>query len=130
MDSTFRKEERLKNNLAIQDLIRHGHTVSSFPLKLYWKTVRDPLQKYPARIAISIPKKNFRRAVDRNLMKRRIRESYRKNKHFLNACLNEADLKALMVVLLVSNELMPYEIIESKLKVLLSKMMVDVNKSG
>ena len=63
---TFGKEERLKSNLTIQGLLKRGKAVSSFPLKIYWDFSPDSHQKYPVRAAITVPKRKFRRAVDRN----------------------------------------------------------------
>ena len=128
MDSTFRKEERLKSNLAVQNLIKQGQSLSSFPFKIYWKSVEDPGQKFPARVAISVPKKKFRRAVDRNLMKRRIREAYRKNKHPLYDFLIKSDLKVIIVVLFLTDEFISYGRVESLLKSLLSKLISNIKK--
>ena len=128
MDSTFKKDERLKSSLAIQDLLKQGQTLSLFPLKIYWRTVVDAGQKYPARIAISVPKKKFRKAVDRNLLKRRIRESYRKNKQNLYESLELSDLKVNMLILFMSDEFAPYEEIAEKLKAILSKLILNIEK--
>ena len=128
MDSTFKKEERLKSNLAVQDLLKQGHSVSIFPLKIYWKIVEDHGQKFPSQVAIAVPRKKFRRAVDRNLMKRRIRESYRKNKNLLYDFLIKSDLKVVMVILFLTDEFIPYEQIESGLKTLLSKLIINIRK--
>jgi ribonuclease P protein component len=105
---TLGKEERLKSNLSIQDLLKHGRAVSLFPLKIYWNFSPDPQQKYPARAAISVPKRKFRRAVDRNLMKRRLREAYRLNKYVLYDTLDQRHYKIHLVILLLSDEFIPY----------------------
>lgn len=122
MDSTFKKEERLKSNLSIKDLLDQGNTISSFPLKIFWNSVEDPGQKFPAKVAILVPKKKFPRAVDRNLMKRRIRESYRQNKQPLYELLNKSDLKLLLVIMILSDEILTFAKIESSLKDLLLKL--------
>ena len=102
--------------------------MSSFPLKIYWKTVVDPGQKYPAKVAIAVPRKKFRKAVDRNLLKRRIRESYRRNKHPLYEFLNKSDFKLRMVILFLSNEFMPYEQIDEIMRSMLSKLVQKIGK--
>lgn len=128
MDSTFRKEERLKSNLAVHALFNQGQSLSSFPFKIYWDITEDPAQEFPVKVAISVPKKKFRRAVDRNLMKRRIRESYRKNKHSLYDFLLKSDLKIVMVILFLADELIPYDRLESVLKTLFSKLIKNINQ--
>jgi len=126
MDSTFKKAERLKSNLAIKGLLDQGKTLSSFPLKIFWNSVEDPGQKFPVKVAILVPKKRFPRAVDRNLMKRRIRESYRQNKQPLYESLNKSDLKLLIVIMLLSDEIMTFSKVESSLKDLLIKLSKNI----
>ena len=126
MDSTFKKEERLKSNLSIKGLLDQGKTLSSFPLKIFWNSVEDPEQKFPAKVAILVPKKRFPRAVDRNLMKRLIRESYRQNKQPLYELLNKSDLKLLLVIMILSDEIMTFAKVESSLKDLLMKLSKNI----
>lgn len=79
---TLPKEERLSCRKDISDLLAHG-TFCDAPGQLrfcYRKGTGSGLN----RIMVSVPKKHFRRAVKRNLLKRRIREGYRKQKHLLD----------------------------------------------
>lgn len=118
MGFTLAKEERLKSNLSIQELLKHGSSESRFPLKIYWDFSPDPQQKYPVRAAITVPKRKFRRAVDRNLMKRRLREAYRLNKNMLYEILDQRQQKIQLIILLLSDEFIPYSQLE--------KMMHDI----
>jgi len=112
LEFTLGKKERLKSNLSIQKLLKHGMVVSRFPLKMYWDFSPDPRQKYPVRAAISVPKRKFRRAVDRNLMKRRLREAYRLNKNMLYETLDQRQQKIQLIILLLSDEFIPYDQLE------------------
>lgn len=123
MKFTLGKEERLKSNRSIQELLRQGKTVSGYPLKMYWNFSPDLQQKYPARAAISVPKRKFRRAVDRNLMKRRIREAYRLNKHILYETLDQRQQKIQLIILLLSDEFIPYTQLEKGIRELLLKLV-------
>jgi ribonuclease P protein component len=116
------KEERLKSNQAIQNLLNNGRTFTAFPLKVYWDNSGDPRQKSPARMAVSVPRKKFRRAVDRNLLKRRIRESYRRNKRILYQPLLENDRKIFLLILYLSDEFLSFDALEIKLHELLEKL--------
>ena len=120
---TLGKEERLKNNLSIQALLKHGKVVSRFPLKIYWDFSSDPQQKYPVRAAIGISKRKFKRAVDRNLMKRRLREAYRLNKYTLYDSLDRHQQKIQLIILLLSDEFIPYDQLEKGLHELLRLMV-------
>jgi ribonuclease P protein component len=120
---TLGKEERLKSNLSIQELLKHGRVESRFPLKIYWDFSPDPQQKYPVRAAIGVPKQKFRRAVDRNLMKRRLREAYRMNKYTLYDSLDHHQQKIQLIILLLSDEFIPFDQLEKGLHELLRLMI-------
>ena len=78
----FRKEERLTKDKHIQELFDKGSSFYLFPFKVFF--MPNPDQQFPHhQVLISVSKKNFKRAVDRNLIKRRMRESYRLQKHTL-----------------------------------------------
>jgi|SRR5688572_18852415 ribonuclease P protein component len=79
---TFKKEERLSKEKIIQELFDKGSSFYLYPFKVFFLPNRD--SEYPYhQILISVSKKNFKKAVDRNLIKRRIREGYRLNKNLL-----------------------------------------------
>lgn len=78
---TFTKAERLSSKILIDKLIQSGKSFNSFPFRIVWLEVQE--STVPAKIVISVPKRLFKRAVDRNRLKRLIRESYRKNKTVL-----------------------------------------------
>ena len=119
---TLGKEERLKSNLAIQELLKNGRTVSGFPLKIYWNIQEDQQQKFPARVAFAVPKRKIKRAVDRNLVKRRLRESYRQNKNIIYSPLNDRGVKIFMIILFLSDELISFETLETRTIELLRKL--------
>ena len=78
----FKKEERLSKEKHIQELFDKGSSFYLYPFKVFFLLNRD--RQYPYhQILISVSKKNFKKAVDRNLIKRRIREGYRLNKNQL-----------------------------------------------
>ncbi len=116
------KEERLKSTFTIQELLKTGRTVSGFPLKIYWDISEDTRQKFPVRMAVSVPKKKFRRAVDRNLMKRRIRESYRLNKAIIYEPLGEKNLRISLIILFLSDEFISFDRVNAVISELLRKI--------
>jgi ribonuclease P protein component len=82
MQFKFRKEERLKSEKLIKELFERGSSFYFFPFKVILLPIPDQKSQFH-QVLISVSKKNFKRAVDRNLIKRRIRESYRLNKNLL-----------------------------------------------
>ena len=80
MAQTLSKNERLSGKTAVSGLLKNGRWGVSASLKYCWM-VRE--EEGVGRILVSVPKKNFKRAVKRNLLKRRLRESYRTQKDIL-----------------------------------------------
>jgi ribonuclease P protein component len=82
---TLRKEERLCSKKLLQQLFQGGQSrsMAAFPVRMvYLETTRQPSQP-PVTIMISVPKRCLKHAVDRNRVKRQVREAYRKHKHLL-----------------------------------------------
>jgi len=78
----FRKEERLNKEKIIQELFTKGSSFYLYPFKVFFMLQPDDgIQGH--QLLITVSKKLFRRAVDRNMIKRRIREGYRLNKSVL-----------------------------------------------
>lgn len=115
------KEERLKSGPGIQELLKNGQTVSGFPLKIFWSAATAD-QKFPACMAVSVPKKKFRRAVDRNLMKRRIREAYRIHKYIIYGPLKKSGVNMSLLILFLSDEFISFADLEVVLKKLLESI--------
>lgn len=119
---TFGKQERLKSSLAIQELLKEGQVISVYPFKIFWKNSGDPKQLSPVRTAVLVPKKKFRRAVDRNLMKRRIREVYRQNKTLIYEPLQNKKQGILLVILFLSDDFISFDRLNSGIRDVLGKL--------
>ena len=80
MKYSYSKKEKLKSKKTIELLFKEGDSVSDFPLRLVWlETSFDDGSQI--KTAVSVSKKHFKTAVDRNRVKRLMREAYRLNKH-------------------------------------------------
>lgn len=82
MSFKFPRAEKIKGEKLIQELFEKGSSFYFFPFRVFWRFDNSP-GKSTHRILFSVSRKNFKRAVDRNLIKRRMRESYRLNKNLL-----------------------------------------------
>jgi len=126
---TFRKEERLCSNKIIGDLFSEGRSVHVNQFRIFWK-LSDHSTGYPARVAISVPVKHIKKANKRNLVKRRIREAYRKNKHLLYDQLKKRNMRIAFVICYFSNEIEDYNNIESKIVISLQSLIRDLEKNS
>lgn len=117
---TFRKPERLVSRLLFERLLREGNRIQGSPIRLLW--IRSPLATpYPVQVAFSVPKRNFRRAVDRNRIKRLLRESYRKNKSGLYSLLSGRSQQYALLFVFHGQRMPDHHEIESQLTSLLQR---------
>lgn len=109
-DFSFPKSEKLCKLKSIQQLFSEGKSVQSFPLKMIYAPMQNN-ENVPFQLLISVPKRSFKRATDRNRIKRVIRESYRLQKHFLVQHTSEQHALALIFT---GKEMPDYELISKK----------------
>jgi ribonuclease P protein component len=112
--NSFNKEERLCNVKLIDKLYHNGSSFLVYPFRILWMpAVTDSV--FPVQVLISVPKKRFKRAVDRNLLKRRIREIYRLQKsEELFPFLNQRSEKIILGINYIGNEIAEYTFLEKK----------------
>lgn len=119
---TFKKEERLCNKRLIDKLFHSGSSFLCYPFKASWLYHTEP-QQYPVQVLFSVPKRRYKRAVDRNLIKRCMRESYRLHKQqSLYNLLQSADKTIVLSVGYIGKEIAPYSVIEKKMQKLLIQL--------
>jgi ribonuclease P protein component len=82
MQFTYPKKEKLKSKTTIDLLFSEGNSISKFPLRLVYVENKEPNTEQ-IKMGVSVSKKYFKKAVDRNYLKRVLRETYRLNKHIL-----------------------------------------------
>ena len=125
---TFKKEERLCNKKLIDGLFHNGSSFLCYPYKASWM-LADTDQPFPVQIVFSVAKKRYKRAVDRNLIKRRMREAYRLNKQaLLYNLLNTTGKKLVLSVSYVGKEISTYNFCEKKMLKLLIQLAGEVIK--
>ena len=79
---TYPKEEKLKSRNTIDLMFTEGRSVSKYPLRLVYVPLPETSES-PIKVGVSVSKRHFKKAVDRNYFKRLLRETYRHNKYLL-----------------------------------------------
>ena len=87
MSETFPSSEKLKSKILIDSLFSEGNILKQFPVKLIYLPIKNP-EIITCKTGVSVPKRNFKKAVDRNYLKRLMREAFRKNKYLVDSNLN------------------------------------------
>jgi ribonuclease P protein component len=111
-DLRFRREERLKSWKAIGLMFKEGQSFGQYPLRFVWLPMEADQAAFSAQFTVSVPKKKFKKAVDRNRLRRQIREAYRLNKHLLYHNLENSDKVYALMVIYVAKEGLEYSEIE------------------
>ena len=118
---TFKKEERLCSKKSIDLLFAEGNAFYLNPFKIKW-AVKDINSSYPVQVLIVVPKRYFKKATDRNKIKRRIREAYRKNKNILYETLHTNAKKITLAIIYNEKIEFPYNLIEEKIILTLQRL--------
>ena len=117
MDNTLKKSERLNSQLLINQLFAGGNaSMAAFPLRVVYmkeekKETMEGCEKPLVSILISVPKKRFRHAVDRNRMKRLVREAYRTHKHILWDALASKNYRIILAFVCITDTLPTFEVV-------------------
>jgi ribonuclease P protein component len=118
---SFARPYRLKSRDALNSVFEHGKKVKAWPVVLHYFETKLP-EPVPCQAAVSVGKKRFKRAVDRNRIKRLMREAWRLEKVPLEKALHEQGKQLAIVFIYVGNELPTFDAIQLSVQSVLKKM--------
>jgi ribonuclease P protein component len=123
VDFSFNKAERLCSKKIMDKLFTEGKTIFVFPVKIVYLET-SLLSNFPVQAAFTVGKRNFKRAVQRNLIKRRMREVYRLNKHKFYVEIGEKQVAVFFIY--TGKTISEYKQIESSVKKGLKKLLSEL----
>lgn len=107
---TLDRCERLKSRKILERLFQEGHSFVAFPVRVVWLPLSEAerlaarFEDNRAQMALSVPKRLYRKATVRNRIRRQVREAYRLNKHVLYATLEQNNLHVALVLIFIGKE--------------------------
>ena len=124
MKSTYSKIEKLKSKILIEKLFVEGKSISSFPLRIVFLEAEfnEPVV---SKCGVSVGKRNFKNAVDRNKVKRIMREAYRLNK---NIYFNNITTQYALMILYIGNGKPTFEQVDKAMKKLLEGFVEKISE--
>ncbi len=120
----FRKAERLKHRKAIGALFdRRSPSFGQYPVRLIYRQSEHGWQGSPVRVAFSVPKRKFPKAVDRNRIRRQLKEAWRLHKPTLYEGLPEHQPTYNFMILYVAKEAVPFSAIEKAIRAMIRRFL-------
>lgn len=120
----FSKSERLCSRKIFEQLINSGQQFFIHPFKVIYCHHNLAYIPEPLQVAFVVPKRIFKKAHDRNRMKRLMREAYRLQKNDLKQALSNQTHKLSVLIIFVNKTLTPYPEVETKIKLILHRLKI------
>ncbi len=117
----FSKQERVYKRNDFQTLLTKGKSVYLYPFRCTYVWEDSP--SFSVKIAVSVSRKRFKHAVDRNRIKRLVRESYRLNKHILYQHYGNSGKNLNMLIIYTDIKIFPFSFIQKRIINLIKKLI-------
>tara|TARA_Y100000994_G_C15477829_1_gene353975 strand:- start:57 stop:428 length:372 start_codon:yes stop_codon:yes gene_type:complete len=121
---TYKKSERLCNKKLTENLFKYGKSISEDFFRIVYINVES--QDVILRSQIIVPKRNITKAVDRNFIKRQIRESYRKNKHIIIDFLKKHNKSLNFAIIFQESSAKKTILVEEKIKEIFNRLVITI----
>lgn len=125
---TLGKKERLKSRKLIEQLFREGNKFNVAPLRVFYLYAES--KKTLLQFGVGVSSRNFKKAVDRNRIKRMIREAYRLQKTALQNCLKDKNGELYLFIIYTGKEIPDYKEVENKIQKVIDKLYSIINSSS
>ena len=118
---SYSKEEKLKSRKLLEQLFATGKSFNAFPVKVLYLEVEEPLD-FPIKIGVGCSSRNFKKATDRNRIKRLLRENYRLNKALLHTTIAATNKQVAVFFLYIDKTMPEQQILKIKMPVAIEKL--------
>jgi ribonuclease P protein component len=122
---TYNKKEKLKSRKQLEALFNKGKTFLVFPIKVFYLLPNTTIDN-TVKTGVGASSRNFKKAVQRNRIKRLLREAYRLNKQPLHKFLETYNRQLVVFLLYIDKQMPQKNVIQSKMPLALEKLMVEL----
>jgi ribonuclease P protein component len=119
---SYNKFEKLKSRKQIELLFAQGKSISSFPVRVFYLPVKHT-PEHPVQVGVGVSARNFKKAVDRNIIKRRMREAYRLHKLPLHKHLMAEQKSVAVFILWIDKQLPTSEALQDLMPTVVEKLI-------
>ncbi len=119
---SYSAKEKLKSRKLLDELFASGKSFSVFPVKVIYKEVADTID-FPVKVGVGVSSRHFKKAVDRNRIKRLLRESYRLHKQPVLDFTVKHNKKIIVFLLCIDRVLPDQAILHTKMPLIIDKLI-------
>ncbi|MEX6690753.1 ribonuclease P protein component [Danxiaibacter flavus] len=128
LSNSYGREEKLKSRKQIDLLFAKGKSVNQFPVKLIYLEVPDEMD-FPVKAGVIAPSRLFKKAVQRNRVKRLLREAYRTEKAPLIEYAQNQNRKLILFLLFVDRQIPSYALVKEKISMAIPRLIKELEKT-
>jgi ribonuclease P protein component len=126
--NTYGREEKLKSRKQIDQLFAKGKSVNQFPLKIIFMEVEEEMD-FPVKAGVIAPSRLFKKAVQRNRVKRLLREAYRTEKASLLDFASLHRRQYALFILFVDRTIPSFDLVKEKMNLAITKLIRELEKT-
>jgi ribonuclease P protein component len=126
---TLGKDERLKSRKVIEQLFKEGKSFLNFPFRVVWQYQPATSPSF-LQAGFTVSSKHFKKAVDRNRIRRLMKEAYRLQKHALQNSLEQTNKQVAVFFIYVAKEIPEYPLVVEKIASVLERLQKIINENN
>jgi ribonuclease P protein component len=126
---TLGKTERLKSRKVIEQLFKEGILFTAFPFRVVWKYLPEP-NGNSLQAGFTVSSKYFKKAVDRNRIRRLTKEAYRIQKNPLQTSLENTNQHLVIFIIYIGKEIPEYSLVVEKIAFVIGRLQKIVNENA